>query len=68
MTIPRHYTVSTPFGTLSGSVKEIVAAYNAIVNAKGMPSKHRLAISSFSRLVTGKNKSRCYKTVRMAKP
>ena len=68
MTIPRTYVVSSPFGELTGTCKQIVAAYNNIVETKHMDPKYRLAVSSFSRLVTGKNKSNRYKSIAMAKP
>ena len=68
MTIPREYTVATPFGEITGTCRQIVDKYNAIVRERNIDSKHCLAISSFSRLVTGRNKSGRYKMVSMAKP
>ena len=68
MTKPRVYTVFSPFGLLSGTVREIVKNYNMQLADKKMNPKYKLAISSFSRLVTGKNKSNKYKLIKMAAP
>ena len=68
MTKPRVYTVFSPFGLLSGTVREIVKNYNMQLEDKNMNPKYKLAISSFSRLVTGKNKSNKYKLIKMAAP